>query len=311
MADMYYALRTLHMFGIAAPQLDWVQVVERVLELMGEDGAFADSPDDREFSARNTGRALATIAMALGSMDEDAKESVGDLVAGAADAANTVVAAAQESKNKSPKEDPKKEDPDPYGDAYENDAEPLEQAMKFVEPLQMHAAQYEETHLLAFEVFIRQGKPILALKAVNEALKINSESYQAKANVARLAHVVETMDEANAMKKVMAMQVGKLTENKSPAAFLDTLDSQMSPVSAAAVALAKYGVTGDAAALAVSAGSTSVDASRYSLAEYVEAHEMYATVSKAAADALKAACAGAFVHSTVFGGAKATVRTDA
>ena len=67
----------------------------------------------------------------------------------------------------------------------------------------------------------------------------------------------------------------------------------------------------DAAALAVSAGSTSVDASRYSLAEYVEAHEMYATVSKAAADALKAACAGAFVHSTVFGGAKATVRTDA
>ena len=221
------------------------------------------------------------------------------------------VAAAQESKNKSPKEDLKKEDPDPYGDAYENDAEPLEQAMKFVEPLQMHAAQYEETHLLAFEVFIRQGKPILALKAVNEALKINSESYQAKANVARLAHVVETMDEANAMKKVMAMQVGKLTENKSPAAFLDTLDSRTSPVSAAAVALAKYGVTGDAAALAASAGSTSVDASRYSLAEYVEAHEMYATVSKAAADALKAACAGAFVHSTVFGGAKATVRTDA
>ena len=51
------------------------------------------------------------------------------------------VAAAQESKNKSPKEDLKKEDPDPYGDAYENDAEPLEQAMKFVEPLQMHAAQ--------------------------------------------------------------------------------------------------------------------------------------------------------------------------
>ena len=156
------------------------------------------------------------------------------------------VAAAQESKNKSPKEDLKKEDPDPYGDAYENDAEPLEQAMKFVEPLQMHAA-VQETHLLAFEVFIRQGKPILALKAVNEALKINSESYQAKANVARLAHVVETMDEANAMKKVMAMQVGKLTENKSPAAFLDTLDSRTSPVSAAAVALAKYGVTGDAA----------------------------------------------------------------
>ena len=43
------------------------------------------------------------------------------------------MAAAQESKNKSPKEDLKKEDPDPYGDAYENDAEPLEQAMKFVE----------------------------------------------------------------------------------------------------------------------------------------------------------------------------------
>ena len=121
------------------------------------------------------------------------------------------------------------------------------------------------THLLAFEVFIRQGKPILALKAVNEALKINSESYQAKANVARLAHVVETMDEANAMKKVMAMQVGKLTENKSPAAFLDTLDSRTSPVGAAAVALAKYGVTGDAAALAASAGSTSVDASGCSL----------------------------------------------
>ena len=47
------------------------------------------------------------------------------------------------SKNKSPKEDLKKEDPDPYGDAYENDAEPLEQAMKFVEPLQMPQRRFK------------------------------------------------------------------------------------------------------------------------------------------------------------------------
>ena len=111
------------------------------------------------------------------------------------------------------------------------------------------------------------------------------------------------------MKKVMAMQVGKLTENKSPAAFLDTLDSRTSPVSAAAVALAKYGVTGDAAALAASAGSTSVDAD-------IRSPNRRGARNVRHREQGSGRCAESCVRRRIraldrLGGAKATVRTDA
>lgn len=220
------------------------------------------------------------------------------------------VAAAQESKNKSPKDATKKVDPDPLGKALENTKEPLEQAMKFIEPLLLHAAGYEETQLLAFEVFLRQGKPILALKAVNEALKIKPNSFQAKSNAARLTRHVEMMDEANPMKKVLMMQVSKLTGNQTAAAYAKALadESPLNPLDVAAVSFAQRETADDDSALINGAKRTNVDCSAFPFGSYVAAYERYASVSESAAEAMKAACASAFPYATVFGGSKSTKR---
>lgn len=212
------------------------------------------------------------------------------------------IAAAQESKNKSKDPPPKKVDPDPIGAALENSSDPLAQAMKFVEPLLLHAASYEDTQLLAFEVFLRQEKPILALKAINETFKIDPNSIRGKRNVARLARVVESMDDSNAMKKVLSMQVGKLTENRSASEYAASLDGVEHPLDVAIVAFARYDVMGDSksdAPLIEGAKSTKVDASRFKLTDYVAAYDMYANASEAAANAFAEGVRGAFPRSTI------------
>ena len=220
------------------------------------------------------------------------------------------IAAAQESKNKSPKDTPQKVDPDPVGEALENTNQPLEQAMKFVEPLLKHAADYEETQLLAFEVFIRQGKPILALKTVNEALKIAPSSFRAKRNIVRLARSVEKMDESNAMKKILTMQVGKLMGDKTASEFAASMSFEEAshPVDIAAVAFAKREV-GDDSALVEGAKATKMGA-EFSLDDYLNALDTYADASEAAAEALTKTCAQAFPYATCFGGAKCTAREN-
>uniref|UniRef100_A0A6U0FCY7 Uncharacterized protein n=1 Tax=Ostreococcus mediterraneus TaxID=1486918 RepID=A0A6U0FCY7_9CHLO len=217
-------------------------------------------------------------------------------------------AAAKDSKNKGPKTE-KKPDPDPIGAELEKTEEPLEEAMKFITPLLSHASAFEETQLLAFEVFIRQAKPILALKAVNESLKLAPESVQAKRNVARLVRYVELMPETDAMKKVMMMQATQLTDNKSAKDYAAALiGASTHPVDVAAAALAQYDVSEDKsdALLIEGVKRTVIDGVKYSHGDYVEALEAYAAASATAADAFKAACAGAFPYSCVFGGAKST-----
>jgi len=224
------------------------------------------------------------------------------------------VAAAQESKNKSPKdkEAETKKDPDPLGEALENTSEPLEQAMKFVEPLLLHASEYEETQLLAFEVYIRQGKPILALKAVTEALKIKPDSFRAKRNLVRLAREVELMEDTNAMKKVLTMQVSKLTGNESAATYAASLVKQnpSQPADVVAVALALREASGDDKALCEQIEGARVECSNASLNSYVSAYDVLASASEAAAGVFKDMCSNAFPYSTIFGGAKSTPRTD-
>ena len=224
------------------------------------------------------------------------------------------VAAAQESKNKSPKDKDadKKTDPDPLGEALENTSEPLEQAMKFIEPLLLHASEYEDTQLLAFEVYIRQGKPILALKAVTEALKIKPDSFRAKRNLVRLAREVELMEDTNAMKKVLTMQVSKLTGGETAATYAASLVQQNPPhpMDAVAVALALRDASGDDKALIERAKGARVECSNASLDSYVSAYDTFACASEAAAEAFRAACANAFPYSTIFQGAKSTPRKD-
>lgn len=52
--------------------------------------------------------------------------------------------------------------------------DPLEQAMKFLQPLQEFASNRIETHLLAFEVYLRKRKPLLMVQSVKRALKVDA-----------------------------------------------------------------------------------------------------------------------------------------
>jgi hypothetical protein len=54
--------------------------------------------------------------------------------------------------------------------------DPLGEAMKYLKLLQDHSADSLETHLLAFEVFFRKQKHLLALQAVKRQLQLDSSS---------------------------------------------------------------------------------------------------------------------------------------
>ncbi|XP_066286330.1 N-alpha-acetyltransferase 15, NatA auxiliary subunit-like isoform X1 [Branchiostoma lanceolatum] len=53
---------------------------------------------------------------------------------------------------------------------------PLDEAMKFLKPIQMFAHERIETHLLAFEVYYRRGKLLLMLQAVKRAVTLDSNN---------------------------------------------------------------------------------------------------------------------------------------
>ncbi|XP_076767134.1 N-alpha-acetyltransferase 15/16 isoform X1 [Xylocopa sonorina] len=51
--------------------------------------------------------------------------------------------------------------------------DPLEQAIKFLQPLQELASNLIETHLMAFEIYIRKGRTLLMLKSIKRAHDLN------------------------------------------------------------------------------------------------------------------------------------------
>lgn len=54
----------------------------------------------------------------------------------------------------------------------ERTEEPLAEAIHFLKPLQSLAPQRIQTHLMAFEIYIRKGKPLLMLQALKRALNL-------------------------------------------------------------------------------------------------------------------------------------------
>ena len=56
-------------------------------------------------------------------------------------------------------------------DKLERPEDALAEALKFLAPLQMLAGSHLSTHVMAFEVYLRKGKPLLMLQAMKRALK--------------------------------------------------------------------------------------------------------------------------------------------
>ncbi|XP_049765257.1 N-alpha-acetyltransferase 15, NatA auxiliary subunit [Schistocerca serialis cubense] len=53
--------------------------------------------------------------------------------------------------------------------------DPLQQAIRFLQPLQLLAADHIETHLMAFEIYSRKRKPLLMLQAMKRAYRLEPE----------------------------------------------------------------------------------------------------------------------------------------
>ena len=204
----------------------------------------------------------------------------------------------------------RKEDPDPDGDALLRTKTPLVEAERLLEPLLRHAADFEDTHLLAFEVFVRKGKLLLALRACNAAVRCSPSSFAARRNVAHLATLiasssVDASTERQAVRTVLDDGVGALTGGATAMAYAQALVAEArSSLEGALAAEAVKLAGGDAAAAAAKVGDLEVPRSVDDAAAAVAALERVG----AGADALKAKLAVAFPYCEAFGGAKATKR---
>ncbi|CAD0203588.1 unnamed protein product [Chrysodeixis includens] len=55
--------------------------------------------------------------------------------------------------------------------------DPLEQAIKFLQPLRTLAADRIDTHLMAFEIYYRKEKPLLMLQSIKRAFRLDSSHH--------------------------------------------------------------------------------------------------------------------------------------
>lgn len=70
--------------------------------------------------------------------------------------------------------------------------DPLEEAIKFLQPLLQLASNNINTHLLAFEIYYRKGKALLMLRAVKQGLAIDPNNVALHSCLARFVHFVST-----------------------------------------------------------------------------------------------------------------------
>ncbi|ORZ08448.1 NMDA receptor-regulated protein 1-domain-containing protein [Absidia repens] len=90
----------------------------------------------------------------------------------------------KEQKDEQHKKDGKKNvDQDPEGDAYLKTTNPLEEAFKLVEPLTRLAPGNADTHLLAFDIYVRQEKWLLAIKSLNTLAQLNKNQPELKSKI--------------------------------------------------------------------------------------------------------------------------------
>jgi len=68
---------------------------------------------------------------------------------------------------------------------------PLDEAAKFLEPLQFLVSKSVKTHLLAFEIYFRKGKPLLMLQAIKKAISLDASSEQLHSCLVRFLHYIE------------------------------------------------------------------------------------------------------------------------
>lgn len=67
--------------------------------------------------------------------------------------------------------------------------DPLNQAIRFLRPLQHLASQRIETHLLAFEIYIRKDRLLLMFQSIKRAWLIDPTHHKLHSNLVRFYHI--------------------------------------------------------------------------------------------------------------------------
>jgi tetratricopeptide (TPR) repeat protein len=94
---------------------------------------------------------------------------------------------------------------------------PLDEAVKFLEPLLLLAKNKVNTHLLAFEIYYRKGKVLMMLQALKKALELDPVNLDLQYCITRfldfIARTDKTMNEP--VKKVLSQSMPSLLQGKT------------------------------------------------------------------------------------------------
>ncbi|XP_028756144.1 N-terminal acetyltransferase A complex auxiliary subunit NAA15 [Neltuma alba] len=96
---------------------------------------------------------------------------------------------------KSGKRHVKPVDPDPRGEKLLQVQDPLSEATKYLKLLQKNSPNSLETHLLAFELYMRKQKILLAFQAVKQLLRLDAEHPDSHCCLIKFFHKVGSMND--------------------------------------------------------------------------------------------------------------------
>lgn len=94
--------------------------------------------------------------------------------------------------------------------------DPLGQAIRFLRPLQSLASENIDTHLLAFEIYIRKDKLLLMLQSIKRAWLIDPKHHKLHSNLIRFCNIVSSKEEIPApVKTVLKQEMEKIYKEKN------------------------------------------------------------------------------------------------
>lgn len=95
--------------------------------------------------------------------------------------------------------------------------DPLEQSLKFLRPLQLHAAQRIHTHLVAYEIYSRKGKLLLMLQSLKRGCQVERNNPQLHVCLLRfLSLIKQKTDLPEPVTKVISRETESIYNNKDP-----------------------------------------------------------------------------------------------
>jgi len=213
--------------------------------------------------------------------------------------------AAKQTKGKSKKgESAKKKDEDPDGAALLK-KDPLQECVGYVNNLQKFLPEELQTHILAYDVFNRMGKPLAMLKALNHAASIDALAPEVHLRVCEFFHAVQ--NNTLALSPVAKEVVQGLANDEHLLGGKSVLEYN-SVYCAAQSGNAPRRTAGAQAMVQIGAASKAdvvpmlvdLNGDGVSLQGCVEVHQVLQTWDAKAAEEYKASCATLFPLSTYF-----------